>query len=321
MSQEETTAACERIFAKNLGGHRLMTNGRHLRGSAWLNFNRVLCERWSHENIVLMGDAAATAHFSVGSGTKLAMESAIALAGYLHTEPNMAAAFRRYEDERRTEVLRLQSAARNSTEWFENVERYLHLDPVQFNYSLLTRSQRISHENLRQRDKAWLDGAEMWFEEVRHPRPPQCRAPAHVHPVPPARHAPEEPGGGLADGAVSRRRRHAHRLALRAPRRAGQGRRRPRLHRDDLRVARGPHLAGLHGHVRARARGGLEARRRFRARRDRCQDRAATRAFRPQGLDPARLGGDGRPARRRQLGGDGSLAGAVVARATRFRGR
>jgi anthraniloyl-CoA monooxygenase len=165
MSQAETTAACGRIFAKNLGGHRLMTNARHLRGSAWLNFNRVLCERWSCGNIVLMGDAAATAHFSVGSGTKLAMESAIALARYIATEPTMDAAFRRYQDERRTEVLRLQSAARNSTEWFENVERYLHLDPVQFSYSLLTRSQRISHENLRQRDRAWLDGAEMWFEE------------------------------------------------------------------------------------------------------------------------------------------------------------
>jgi anthraniloyl-CoA monooxygenase len=165
MSQEETTAACERIFAKNLGGHSLKTNARHLRGSAWLNFNRVLCAAWSHENIVLMGDAAATAHFSVGSGTKLALESAIALARYVHTEPTLQAAFRRYEDERRTEVLRLQSAARNSTEWFEQVERYLHLDPVQFSYSLLTRSQRISHENLRQRDKAWLEGAEAWFEQ------------------------------------------------------------------------------------------------------------------------------------------------------------
>ena len=114
---------------KNLGGHRLETNARHLRGSAWLNFHRVLCEKWSHENLVLMGDAAATAHFSVGSGTKLALESAIALAEYLHTEPTLAAAFHRYEQERRTEVLRLQSAARNSTEWFEQVERYLHLDP------------------------------------------------------------------------------------------------------------------------------------------------------------------------------------------------
>src|SRR5215472_3488956 len=165
MSQDESCRTCERIFAKYLGGHRLMSNAAHLRGSAWLNFPRVLCETWSHDNIVLMGDAAATAHFSVGSGTKLAMESAIALAEYLTTEPTMQSAFRRYQDERRTEVLRLQSAARNSTEWFEEIERYLRLDPVQFNYSLLTRSQRIGHENLRARDKAWLERAEMWFEE------------------------------------------------------------------------------------------------------------------------------------------------------------
>ena len=188
MSQEETLATCERIFAKNLGTHQLAANAKPAApklagasasgGGAWLNFRRVLCEKWSHENLVLMGDAAATAHFSVGSGTKLALESAIALADYLHGEPTMAAAFDRYEQERRTEVLRLQSAARNSTEWFENVERYLHLDPVQFNYSLLTRSQRISHENLRTRDKAWLESAEVWFEEQatkekpRHSRPP-----------------------------------------------------------------------------------------------------------------------------------------------------
>src|SRR4029434_7941938 len=83
---------------------------------------------------------------------------------YLHSEPTMQAAFRKYEDARRTEVLRLQSAGRNSLEWFENVERYLHLDPVQFNYSLLTRSPRISHEHLRLRARAWLEGAESWFQ-------------------------------------------------------------------------------------------------------------------------------------------------------------
>jgi anthraniloyl-CoA monooxygenase len=178
LCQEETTAACERIFARNLGGQRLMTNARHLRGSAWLNFNRVLCQTWSHGNIVLMGDAAATAHFSVGSGTKLALESAIALARYLHSEPTREAAFRRYEHERRTEVLRLQSAARNSTEWFEEVERYFDLDPVQFNYSLLTRSQRISHENLRQRDKGWLENAERWFEaKATGEKPSRARPP------------------------------------------------------------------------------------------------------------------------------------------------
>jgi anthraniloyl-CoA monooxygenase len=108
--------------------------------------------------MVLMGDAAATAHFSIGSGTKLALESAIALADYLHTEPTWQRPST-YEDERRLEVLRLQSAARNSLEWFEEVERYLDLDPVQFNYSLLTRSQRISHENLRLRDPEWLEDA------------------------------------------------------------------------------------------------------------------------------------------------------------------
>ncbi|MEP3438280.1 MAG: bifunctional salicylyl-CoA 5-hydroxylase/oxidoreductase [Hoeflea sp.] len=164
MSQQESIATCEKIFADHLGGHSLMTNANHIRGSAWIKFPRVLCERWSCENIVLMGDAAATAHFSIGSGSKLALESAIALANYLHSEPTMQKAFDKYEEERRLEVLRLQSAARNSLEWFEEVERYLDLDPVQFNYSLLTRSQRISHENLRLRDPEWLEGAERWFQ-------------------------------------------------------------------------------------------------------------------------------------------------------------
>ena len=165
MTKEESIATCERIFAKHLGGHPLMSNAAHVRGSAWINFPRVLCERWSYQNVALLGDAAATAHFSIGSGSKLAMESAVALADYIHSEPTLAAAFQKYEDARRVEVLRLQSAARNSMEWFEEVERYLDLYPVQFNYSLLTRSQRISHENLRLRDRAWLDSAETWFQE------------------------------------------------------------------------------------------------------------------------------------------------------------
>jgi anthraniloyl-CoA monooxygenase len=164
MSQQESIAVCEKIFEKHLGGHSLMTNANHIRGSAWINFPRVLCERWSYQNLALMGDAAASAHFSIGSGTKLALESAIAMAEYLHTEPTLERAFAKYEDARRTEVLKLQSAARNSLEWFEDVERYLGLDPVQFNYSLLTRSQRISHENLRLRDAEWLGSAEGWFQ-------------------------------------------------------------------------------------------------------------------------------------------------------------
>ena len=166
MSKEETVEKCRQIFAGHLDGHALMSNAAHLRGSAvWMNFPRVICETWWHENVVLMGDAAATGHFSIGSGTRLAIDSAIALADYLHSEPTMEQAFRRYQEERRLEVLRLQSAARNSLEWFEEVERYLGFDPVQFNYSLLTRSQRISHENLRLRDPEWLRGAEDWFQD------------------------------------------------------------------------------------------------------------------------------------------------------------
>ncbi|RJE89575.1 bifunctional salicylyl-CoA 5-hydroxylase/oxidoreductase [Paracoccus onubensis] len=164
MSQHESIAVCEKVFRNHLDGHSLMTNAGHIRGSAWLNFPRVLCEKWHHENIVLMGDASASAHFSIGSGTKLALESAIALADYVTSQPDLEQAFRLYQDERRLEVLRLQSAARNSLEWFEDVQRYLNLDPVQFNYSLLTRSQRISHENLRLRDSEWLKGAERWFQ-------------------------------------------------------------------------------------------------------------------------------------------------------------
>ncbi|MCV0394575.1 MAG: bifunctional salicylyl-CoA 5-hydroxylase/oxidoreductase [Rhizobiaceae bacterium] len=164
MTKEESIAVCERIFSAHLDGHALMSNANHIRGSAWISFPRVLCKRWSHENLALMGDAAASAHFSIGSGTKLALESAVAMADYLHSETDVVAAFDKYEDARRLEVLRLQSAARNSLEWFEDVERYLHLDPVQLNYSLLTRSQRISHENLRARDAAWLGEAEGWFQ-------------------------------------------------------------------------------------------------------------------------------------------------------------
>jgi anthraniloyl-CoA monooxygenase len=166
MTKEETVAACEQVFARHLGGHSLISNASHLPGSAvWINFPRVVCERWYHQNVVLMGDAAATGHFSIGSGTRLAFDSAIALAGYLNTEPTMDGAFGRYQEERRLEVLRLQSAARNSLEWFEQCERYLGMHPTQFAYSLLTRSQRISHENLRLRDPEWVRRAEDWFQQ------------------------------------------------------------------------------------------------------------------------------------------------------------
>ena len=121
---------------------------------------------WSNGNVILLGDAAHTAHFSIGSGTKLALEDAIKLAEVLN-RPGLghAAALDEYQAERNLEVLKLQNSARNSTEWFETLDRYLHFEPLQFAYSLLTRSQRISHENLRLRDAEWLEGVERWFWE------------------------------------------------------------------------------------------------------------------------------------------------------------
>ncbi len=172
-NQEDSIAFCEALFAKNLQGAKLMTNARHLRGSAWLNFQRVKCEQWSLHNgnshVVLMGDAVHTAHFAIGSGTKLAIEDAIDLVHQFtllgDSAQSIPEVLQRYQAARMIDVLRLQNAAWNAMEWFEVCgERYCdQLAPEQFMYSMLTRSQRISHENLRLRDKNWLDNFEQWF--------------------------------------------------------------------------------------------------------------------------------------------------------------
>ncbi|MBT9554030.1 MAG: bifunctional salicylyl-CoA 5-hydroxylase/oxidoreductase [Hydrogenophaga sp.] len=219
MSQEDGVAFCEKLFAKYLDGNALISNAKHLRGSAnWIRFPRVICHTWVHWQeipaphapplrgslplegadpawggpapdraarrtpIVLMGDAAHTAHFSIGSGTKLALEDAIDLADEFtrHANADTAAVLQGYEARRSVEVLKIQNAARNSTEWFENVDRYTGMDIQQFSYSLLTRSQRISHENLRLRDAKWLEGYEAWLQTQavpgtapkKHPTPP-----------------------------------------------------------------------------------------------------------------------------------------------------
>jgi anthraniloyl-CoA monooxygenase len=188
MPQEEAIAFCERLFAKYLGGHALISNAAHLRGSAiWIRFPRVVCQRWVHQAevggrrvpVVLMGDAAHTAHFSIGSGTKLALEDAIDLADEFANGADLDTVLQGYEARRSVEVLKIQNAARNSTEWFENVERYSGMGIEQFAYSLLTRSQRISHENLRLRDAAWLEGYEAWLAGG------GSAAPRGNHPVPP----------------------------------------------------------------------------------------------------------------------------------------
>lgn len=165
METEESVAFCERLFAERLDGHKLVSNARHLRGPAmWLKFQRVLCQSWHHENVVLIGDAAHTAHFSIGSGTKLAMEDAMALARSVSQNgTTLSTALERYQQERELEALKLQNAARNRMEWFEDVERYVYLEPEQFAYSLLTGSQRIGHENLKLRDPKYVERVESWF--------------------------------------------------------------------------------------------------------------------------------------------------------------
>jgi len=176
MSQEEAIAFCENLFVKYLDGNALMSNATHLRGSAnWIKFPRIICKNWVHWNqlnnkrvpVVLMGDAAHTAHFSIGSGTKLALEDAIELARSFdtHGEQGMDAVLEAYQDLRSIEVLKIQSAARNSMEWFENVQRYTAMEAPQFAYSMLTRSQRLSHENLRVRDAAYVRSFEHWIAE------------------------------------------------------------------------------------------------------------------------------------------------------------
>jgi anthraniloyl-CoA monooxygenase len=178
---EQSIAFCEALFARHLQGHKLLSNARHLRGSAWLNFQRVRCRTWHHFNgtshVVLMGDAVHTAHFAIGSGTKLALEDAIELArlfrdagaglGRSAGRAEIPAVLAQYQAAREVDVLRLQNAAWNAMEWFEVVgTRYCdQLPPEQFMYSMLTRSQRISHENLRLRDAGWLEGFERWFAE------------------------------------------------------------------------------------------------------------------------------------------------------------
>lgn len=165
MDQPAAIALCETLFAAYLDDNALVSNAKHLPGpEAWLNFRRIICDRWHHKNLILLGDAAHTAHFSIGSGTKLALEDAIKLAEVLTREAlPLEEALSEYKEERNLEVLKLQNSARNSTEWFETLDRYLPFEPIQFAYSLLTRSQRVSHENLRLRDKDWLEEVECWF--------------------------------------------------------------------------------------------------------------------------------------------------------------
>ena len=155
-SEEDTVRFLSRLFAEELDGHPLICNR-----SLWRRFPTVVNARWSAGNVVLIGDAAHTAHFSVGSGTRLAMLDGIALADALRGG-RLADALAAYEAERRRPVESLQRAAQASLQWFEDTERYFRLEPEQFAFSLLTRSLRISHENLRERDPGFVEEVDRW---------------------------------------------------------------------------------------------------------------------------------------------------------------
>ena len=177
-SDEVALARCEELFAGHLDGQGLIGNK-----SKWLQFPTISCARWHHENVVLMGDAIHTAHFSVGSGTKLAMEDAITLSRLLLEDLDLDEALGQYERLRRPEVQSLQRAARASLEWFEGADRYRNVDPEQFVFSMLTRSQRVTYDNLRVRDPGYMADVDAWYASSTHgcPGPVDPRVPPMFH--------------------------------------------------------------------------------------------------------------------------------------------
>ncbi|MEU6283490.1 bifunctional salicylyl-CoA 5-hydroxylase/oxidoreductase [Streptomyces sp. NPDC047028] len=158
LSAQQSIDHCAKIFAEALRGRPLRSNN-----SAWTTFRTVVNEHWSHGNVVLLGDAAHTAHFSIGSGTKLAVEDALALAACLEEQPSTADALKAYEAERKPVVASTQRAARASLEWFENLSLYLDQPARQFAFNLLTRSRRVTHDNLRLRDARFTGAVEREF--------------------------------------------------------------------------------------------------------------------------------------------------------------
>jgi anthraniloyl-CoA monooxygenase len=157
-TEADSIAYCEALFQPELRGRQLMSNR-----SLWLNFATLRQESWHHGNVVLLGDAAHTAHFSIGSGTKLAMEDSIALVDALRRHHDLAAALNDYEMERQPVVERFQEAAQESSGYFEHVARYAQFDPRQFAFNLLTRSRRITYVNLTQRDPDLVRTVDSWF--------------------------------------------------------------------------------------------------------------------------------------------------------------
>ena len=241
-SEDDTVRYCEALFAKHLGGHRLLTNR-----SQWRTFPTVTNARWHHDNVVIIGDAAHTAHFSIGSGTKLAMEDSIALAltFQTHGTRDVPGALAAYQEARYTDVIRTQRAAQTSLEWFENSARYIGQPPAEFNFNLMTRSKRITYDNLALRDPTLVrDAAKNIARESRDadgPEPP----PPMFTPLSLRGMTLGEPHRREPDVSVLGRGGRPDGLASRPPREPRGRRRRARDDGDDERVTRGTHLVRM----------------------------------------------------------------------------
>ena len=151
MSDDDTRDYLEKVFAPDLQGKPLLSNN-----SKWINFLLVKNENWSFENVVMIGDALHTAHFSIGSGTKLALEDAIALFDCFRDTKSVASALRRFESTRKSVIEEYQAAAFESMRWFENARDYMHLSPIELAFTLMTRSGRVDKTALRQRDPEFV---------------------------------------------------------------------------------------------------------------------------------------------------------------------
>ena len=282
LSEKQSAERMAEIFGWFLEGHQLLTNR-----SMWRNFPMIRSRRWVKDKMVLLGDAKATAHFSIGSGTKLAMEDAIALADAMQRAPTVEAALQQYEEGRREEVEKTQHAADVSLVWFEHVDRFWDFDPVQFAFGVMTRAKAITYDNLTLRAPDFVSEVDKAFArqvrakgfdvDVEKPDAPMFQ-PLRLREM-----TLRQPRGGVADVHVFGARRRARRFssgALRIPR---DRRRRPDFHRDDLRRPRRPHYAGLRRPVERRAGSRVAAHRRFRPHQFGGEDRPAARTRRPQG--------------------------------------
>ena len=242
MSDEESIAAISEIFAEELDGHEIFANN-----SKWINFTTVRNENWRHRNLALLGDAAHTAHFSIGSGTKLAMEDSLALAACLHEHPSVDEALAAYEAERRPVVASTQRAAQASLEWFENIGQYADQDALRVQFQS-AHAQPPNHP--RESGPARSRVRRAGVHGLRRAVGQSAEGTRDVPAAPDRAARAPEPYRRLPHGHVLRRRRPARGLSPDAPRQQGGGWRRPRHDRNGVRLGERAHHAGVHRTLR-----------------------------------------------------------------------